>query len=58
MKILHLDTNHKLLIDQLADAGFQNDEDYTSSIEIQMGKRHPQTDVLSNLHLEYQCIWF
>lgn len=30
MKILHLDTNHKLLIDQLADAGFQNDEDYTS----------------------------
>lgn len=31
MKILHLDTNHKLLIDQLADAGFQNDEDYTSS---------------------------
>ena len=31
MKILHLDTNHKLLLDQLADAGFQNDEDYTSS---------------------------
>lgn len=31
MKILHLDTNHKLLIDQLADVGFQNDEDYTSS---------------------------
>lgn len=31
MRILHLDTNHKLLIDQLADAGFQNDEDYTSS---------------------------
>jgi len=27
-------------------------------IEIQMGKRHPQTDVLSNLHLGYQCIWF
>lgn len=31
MRILHLDTNHKLLLDQLADAGFQNDEDYTSS---------------------------
>ena len=31
MKILHLDTNHRQLIDQLADAGFQNDEDYTSS---------------------------
>lgn len=31
MRILHLDTNHNLLIDQLADAGFHNDEDYLSS---------------------------
>lgn len=31
MKILHLDTNHPLLIDQLNDLGFQNDEDYTLS---------------------------
>ena len=31
MKILHLDTNHKLLINQLDDLGFINDEDYTSS---------------------------
>lgn len=31
MKILHLDTNHPLLIDQLNDLGFQNDEDYTSA---------------------------
>lgn len=31
MKILHLDTNHPLLINQLKDLGFQNDEDYTSS---------------------------
>lgn len=31
MKILHLDTNHPLLINQLNDLGFQNDEDYTSS---------------------------
>ena len=31
MKILHLDTNHPLLIQQLNDLGFQNDEDYTSS---------------------------
>lgn len=31
MKILHLDTNHKLLITQLNDLGFINDEDYTSS---------------------------
>lgn len=31
MKVLHLDTNHSLLIDQLASFGFENDEDYTSS---------------------------
>lgn len=31
MKILHLDTNHALLLEQFADLGFQNDEDYTSS---------------------------
>ncbi|MGB5370477.1 MAG: 2-hydroxyacid dehydrogenase [Flavobacteriaceae bacterium] len=30
MKVLHLDTNHPLLIDQLNLLGFQNDEDYTS----------------------------
>jgi D-3-phosphoglycerate dehydrogenase len=31
MKILHLDTNHPLLINQLNGLGFINDEDYTSS---------------------------
>lgn len=31
MKILHLDTNHSLLINQLNDFGFTNHEDYTSS---------------------------
>ncbi len=31
MKILHLDTNHPLLLNQLAAAGFENDEDYTST---------------------------
>jgi len=31
MKILHLDTNHELLIEQLAQAGFTNHEDYTST---------------------------
>lgn len=31
MKILHLDTNHPLLINQLNALGFKNDEDYTSS---------------------------
>jgi len=33
VKILHLDTNHPLLIEQLNDLGFVNDEDYTSSKE-------------------------
>ncbi|OBQ57125.1 2-hydroxyacid dehydrogenase [Tamlana sp. s12] len=31
MKVLHLDTNHELLIDQLNALGFENHEDYTSS---------------------------
>ncbi|WP_375240293.1 2-hydroxyacid dehydrogenase [Polaribacter sp.] len=31
MKILHLDSNHPLLINQLNALGFSNDEDYTSS---------------------------
>ncbi|MFK2818566.1 2-hydroxyacid dehydrogenase [Flavobacteriaceae sp. LMIT009] len=31
MKVLHLDTNHSLLIDQLKDLGFTNHEDYNSS---------------------------
>ena len=31
MKILHLDTNHPILIAQLNNLGFTNDEDYTSS---------------------------
>lgn len=33
MKILHLDTNHELLIQQLEQAGFENHEDYTSTKE-------------------------
>jgi len=31
MKILHLDSNHPLLLNQLNDLGFVNDEDYSSS---------------------------
>ena len=31
MKVLHLDTNHPLLIEQLSQLGFQNDVDYTST---------------------------
>ncbi len=33
MKILHLDKNHPLLIEELKKAGFKNAEDYTSSKE-------------------------
>lgn len=38
MKILHLDTNHSLLINQLNELGFINDEDYTSSKEVIVSK--------------------
>jgi D-3-phosphoglycerate dehydrogenase len=31
MKVLHLDTNHTLLIQQFSELGFENHEDYTSS---------------------------
>ncbi|UJH68686.1 2-hydroxyacid dehydrogenase [Allomuricauda sp. SCSIO 65647] len=31
MKVLHLDTNHPLLLEQLAELGFENHEDYSSS---------------------------
>ena len=40
MKVLHLDSNHELLINQLADLGFTNDEDYTSSKEQIEAKIH------------------
>ncbi|MEZ4801320.1 MAG: 2-hydroxyacid dehydrogenase [Gelidibacter sp.] len=36
MRILHLDTNHPLLINQLKALGFENDEDYSSSKEVVM----------------------
>ena len=41
MKILHLDTNHPLLLHRLNDLGFQNEEDYTSS----------KSDVEAKIHL-------
>lgn len=31
MKVLHLDTNHPLLLEQLSELGFENEEDYSSS---------------------------
>jgi len=40
MKILHLDTNHPLLINQLTAFGFENDEDYVSSKEDIEAKIH------------------
>lgn len=40
MKILHLDSNHELLINQLNDLGFTNHEDYTSSKEAIEAKIH------------------
>jgi D-3-phosphoglycerate dehydrogenase len=33
MKVLHLDTNHPLLLEQFAQLGFENHEDYTSNKE-------------------------
>ena len=33
IRILHLDSNHPLLIEQLRSAGFQNDEDFSSTKE-------------------------
>ncbi|MEW5677478.1 2-hydroxyacid dehydrogenase [Flavobacterium enshiense] len=39
-KILHLDSNHPLLWEQLSQAGFQNFEDFTSSKEVIEAKIH------------------
>jgi D-3-phosphoglycerate dehydrogenase len=33
MKVLHIDTNHPILIQGLSELGFQNDEDYSSTKE-------------------------
>ena len=40
MKVLHLDTNHELLINQLNDLGFTNHEDYKSSKKVVEAKIH------------------
>ena len=40
MKILHLDTNHPILIEQLNNLGFTNDEDYISSKDQILAKIH------------------
>ena len=46
MKVLHLDTNHPLLIEQLNDLGFINHEDYTSSKEIIESKIHEYDGII------------
>ena len=40
MRVLHLDTNHPLLLDQLSSLGYTNDEDYTSSRAVIEEKIH------------------
>ncbi len=40
MKILHVDTNHPLLIEQFAELGFENHEGYTSTKEEVASKIH------------------
>ena len=46
MKILHLDTNHPLLIEQLNDLGFTNHEDYSSSKKAVEHKIHDYDGVI------------
>ena len=46
MKVLHLDTNHPLLIEQLNDLDFINHEDYTSSKEIIESKIHEYDGII------------
>lgn len=58
MKILHLDTNHPLLINQLKDLGFQNDEDYTSSKTEIEAKIHQYDGIVlrSRFHIDAQFL--
>jgi D-3-phosphoglycerate dehydrogenase len=46
MKVLHLDTNHPLIIAQFEALGFQNDEDYTSSKEVILRKIHDYDGII------------
>jgi len=46
MKILHLDINHPLIIEQFEALGFQNDEDYTSSKEEITKKIHQYDGII------------
>ena len=46
MRILHVDTNHPLLINQINDLGFINNEDYTSSKEKIEAKIHKYDGII------------
>lgn len=46
MKVLHLDTNHPLLLEQFTEIGFENHEDYTSSKEEIERKIHSYDGVI------------
>jgi D-3-phosphoglycerate dehydrogenase len=46
MKVLHLDTNHPLLLEQFAQLGFENHEDYVSSKEEVERKIHEYDGVI------------
>ena len=46
MTILHIDSNHPLLINELNDLGFVNEEDYTSS----------KSEIEKKIHLYDGCI--
>ncbi len=46
MRILHLDSNHSLLLNQLNELGFANDEDYTSLKEEVEAKIHQYDGII------------
>ena len=46
IKILHLDSNHPLLLQQLNTAGFENHEDYTSSKDAIAAKIHEYQGII------------
>ena len=53
MKVLHIDINHPLIIEQFAELGFTNDEDYTSSKE-QIEKMTKDADLYSAEDKEFK----
>lgn len=46
MKVLHLDINHPVIIEQFTELGFQNDEDYTASKEEVANKIHEYDGII------------